>query len=77
MPLLEVRNLDTTFPTSTGTVRACRGVSFDVQAGEVLGIVGESGSGKTMAALSIIGLTPPPGRIERGSIRLNGEELVG
>jgi oligopeptide/dipeptide ABC transporter ATP-binding protein len=58
-------------------VHACSGVSFEVEAGEVLGIVGESGSGKTVTALSILGLVPPPGRIMRGSIRFEGEELVG
>jgi oligopeptide/dipeptide ABC transporter ATP-binding protein len=77
MSLLEVRDLHTTFPTPAGVVRACDGVSFEVGAGEVLGIVGESGSGKTIAALSVLGLVPPPGRIEQSSVRLNGEELVG
>jgi peptide/nickel transport system ATP-binding protein len=77
MALLEVRHLETSFPTPFGLVRACRDVSFSVEAGEVLGIVGESGSGKTVAALSILGLVPPPGRVEGGSIRFAGEELVG
>ena len=75
--LLEVRHLHTVFPTPFGTVRACNDVSFDVAPGEVLGIVGESGSGKTLTALSVLGLVPPPGRIEAGSIRFAGEELVG
>lgn len=77
MPLLEVRDLHTHFPTPLGVVRACNGISFAVNAGEVLGLVGESGSGKTIAALSILGLVPPPGRIVAGSIRFAGEELVG
>ena len=77
MSLLEVRHLVTSFPTPFGPVRPCNDVSFHVEAGEVLGIVGESGSGKTLTALSVLGLVPSPGRIERGSIRLAGEELVG
>jgi oligopeptide/dipeptide ABC transporter ATP-binding protein len=77
MALLEVRDLHTVFPTPFGPIRACDGVSFDVEPGEVVGIVGESGSGKSIAALSILGLVPPPGRVERGSIRLDGEELAG
>ena len=77
MALLEVRSLHTVFPTPFGPVRACNDVSFDVGPGEVLGIVGESGSGKTLTALSVLGLVPPPGRVESGSIRFGGEELVG
>ncbi len=77
MALLEVNDLTTTFATDRGPVRACDGVSFEVERGEVLGIVGESGSGKTIAALSVMGLVPPPGVIERGSIRFDGEELRG
>jgi oligopeptide/dipeptide ABC transporter ATP-binding protein len=77
MALLEVRNLHTVFPTPFGPVRACNDVSFDVQPGEILGIVGESGSGKTLTALSVLGLVPAPGRIEAGSIRFSGQELVG
>ncbi|HET7768367.1 MAG TPA: ABC transporter ATP-binding protein [Chloroflexota bacterium] len=77
MALLEVRGLHTVFPTPFGSVRACNDVSFDVQPGEVLGIVGESGSGKTLTALSVLRLVPPPGRVEAGSIRFAGEELIG
>ena len=79
MSLLEVRDLRTYFETTAGTARAVDGVSFDLEAGEVLGIVGESGSGKSVTSLSILGLVPqPPGRIQPGSsIRFKGEELVG
>jgi peptide/nickel transport system ATP-binding protein len=52
-------------------------VSFDLVRGEVLGLVGESGSGKSVTGFSILGLIDPPGRIAGGSIRFNGEELVG
>src|SRR5258707_3984740 len=75
--LLEVRDLTTHFATRAGTVKAVEGVSFDVGAGEVVGLVGESGSGKSVTGLSILGLIDPPGRIVGGSVRLAGQELVG
>ena len=53
-----------------------RGVSFDVGAGEFVGLVGESGSGKSMTALAVLGLLPPGGRIGSGSIRLEGSDLT-
>jgi len=75
--LLEVRDLTTHFETRAGTVKAVEGVSFDVAAGDVVGLVGESGSGKSVTGLSILGLIDPPGRIVAGSVRLAGQELVG
>jgi len=75
--LLRVRDLATHFFTRAGVVKAVDGVSFDVHAGEIVGLVGESGSGKSMTAYSILGLVDPPGRIVGGSIRLAGRELVG
>jgi peptide/nickel transport system ATP-binding protein len=75
--LLEVRDLATHFFTRAGAVKAVDGVSFDLAAGEVVGIVGESGSGKSVTGLSILGLVDPPGRIVGGSVRLAGQELVG
>ena len=75
-PLLQVRNLATQFHTKAGVVKAVDDVSFDVAAGEVVGLVGESGSGKTVTGFSILGLIDPPGRIASGSIRLLGQELV-
>jgi oligopeptide/dipeptide ABC transporter ATP-binding protein len=79
MALLEVSNLRTFFETDAGVSRAVDGVSFAVEAGEIVGVVGESGSGKSVTSLSILGLVPrPPGRIEKGSsVRFKGEELVG
>ena len=76
-PVLSVCNLATHFHTRAGVVKAVDGVSFDVAAGEVVGLVGESGSGKTITGFSILGLIDPPGRIVAGSIQLNGQELVG
>lgn len=78
MPLLEVSDLRTYFETNEGVARAVDGVSFSVDAGEVLGIVGESGCGKSVTSLSIMRLVPaPPGRILPGSsARFKGEELL-
>jgi oligopeptide/dipeptide ABC transporter ATP-binding protein len=75
--LLSVRDLRTYFHTDAGVVKAVDGVSFDVHAGEVLGIVGESGSGKSITAMSILGLVQmPPGRIESGEILWKGQDLL-
>jgi peptide/nickel transport system ATP-binding protein len=75
-PLLEVSDLEVSFPSEDGRVRAVRGLSYQVAPGEVLGIVGESGSGKSVSSLAVMGLLPPSARIS-GSIRLRGQELLG
>ncbi len=75
--LLQVRGLATHFSTRTGLAKAVDGVSFNVAAGEIVGLVGESGSGKSVTGYSILGLIDPPGRIAAGSVRLEGEELIG
>ena len=77
MALLEVNNLHTSFFTPAGEVRAVNGVSFNLERGKVLGIVGESGSGKSVTAYSIMQILASTGRIVDGSIRLDGQELVG
>jgi len=75
VPLLRVRDLKAHFFTEEGVVRAVDGISFHVDAGEVLGIVGESGSGKSVASLSLMRLVPsPPGRIVSGSVILTQGE---
>ncbi|MGB9181951.1 MAG: ABC transporter ATP-binding protein [Pyrinomonadaceae bacterium] len=74
--LLEVKNLQTHFPTRAGLVRAVDGVSFHVERGELLGLVGESGCGKSMTALSVMRLIAPPGRIVGGEILFEGENLL-
>ena len=73
---LQVENLETQFPTRDGIVRAVDGVSFSVDAGEILGLVGESGSGKSITGFTILGLIDPPGRIANGSVKFKGEELT-
>jgi oligopeptide/dipeptide ABC transporter ATP-binding protein len=75
--LLDVRDLHTQLHTRWGLVRAVDGVSFSLIAGEALGLVGESGSGKTMTALSILRLLPPEtGRVVRGQVLLDGEDVL-
>ena len=77
MALLKVRGLRTSFFTDAGEVRAVNGVSFNLERGKVLGIVGESGSGKSVTAYSIMQILAATGKIVGGSIKLDGQELVG
>lgn len=77
MAILEVRNLQTSFHTRDGIVKAVDGVSFDVESGQTVGIVGESGSGKSVTCYSLLGLIPqPPGRIEGGTARFGDLDLL-
>ena len=76
-PVLDVKQLQTTFFSSDGEIPAVDQISFSVNKGEILGIVGESGCGKSVTSLSIMKLIPqPPGKITNGEIWLNGENLV-
>ncbi len=74
--LLAVENLSTHFFTRAGVLRAVDDVSFEVRAGEVVGLVGESGSGKSVTGFSIMGLVDPPGRIAGGRILYRGRDLA-
>jgi peptide/nickel transport system ATP-binding protein len=76
-PILTVRDLRIAFRTERGLAVAIDGVSFDVGAGEVLGVVGESGSGKTLSLLAVMGLLNDPNASISGSIRYQGRELIG
>ena len=76
-PLLSVQDLRLEFDTFDGVYRALDGVSFDLAAGESLGIVGETGCGKSVTAKSILGLLPaPPARVASGRILYRGEDLI-
>ena len=77
MALLEVNDLHTSFFTDAGEVKAVNGISFSLERGKVLGIVGESGSGKSVTAYSIMQILASTGKIVGGSIKLDGQELVG
>ena len=77
MALLEVNDLHTSFFTPVGEVKAVNGVSFNLDRGKVLGIVGESGSGKSVTAYSIMQILEKTGKIVSGSIKVDGQELVG
>jgi peptide/nickel transport system ATP-binding protein len=75
-PLLEVKDLNVTFRTRDGDVRAVRDLTFGLNRGETLGIVGESGSGKSTVALAILGLLPKNASVT-GSVTAAGRELLG
>jgi peptide/nickel transport system ATP-binding protein len=75
-PVLTVRDLQVSFPSEAGTVRAVRGVDIDLYPGRTLGIVGESGSGKSVTSMAIMGLLPDYASVT-GSILLGGRELLG
>ena len=77
MALLEVNDLHTSFFTPAGEVKAVNGVSFFLDHGKVLGIVGESGSGKSVTAYSIMQILEKTGKIVSGSVKFDGQELVG
>ena len=77
LPVLEVAGLTVSYEGHGGRRTAVHGIDFHVNPGEVVALVGESGSGKSSTAQAIIGLLPGDGRLEAGSIRLNGEEIAG
>jgi len=75
--ILSVDNIVTQFNTAEGTVYAVNGVSFDLRAGELLGVVGESGCGKSVTMMSLVKLIPmPPAKIVKGSAVFDGKDLI-
>ncbi len=74
--LLKIDDLHTHFATAAGVVRAVDGVHLEIEAGRTLAVVGESGSGKSLTALSVLRLVPPPGRVVRGRVLLEGTDLL-
>jgi peptide/nickel transport system ATP-binding protein len=75
-PLLEVKDLEVSFATSRGPLRAVQGVSFNLERGKTLGIVGESGSGKTVLSRAVMGLLPTASTTQTGSVRYDGQEIL-
>jgi len=73
--VLQVEDLRVQFATKVGVIKAVNGVSFGLRRGRILGIVGESGSGKSVTALSMMRLTPFPGRIVGGHIWFEGRDI--
>src|SRR5665213_3375804 len=76
MALLEIENLRIGYRTQAGEAKAVDGVSFNIEAGECVGLVGESGCGKSTIAKAILGILPPAGRIAGGAIRHAGRDLA-
>lgn len=77
MPLLSVRDLEVKFFTRRATINAVSGISFDLDAGETLGIVGESGCGKSVSSLALLGLLPKPaGRVTGGEVLFEDRDLI-
>lgn len=74
--LLSIQNLRVSLETAQGSVEALRGLSFDMQRGEKIGLIGESGCGKSLTALAIMGLLPARAKVQ-GSVEINGLQLVG
>lgn len=77
MPLLDIKHLRTHFRTPNRILRVVDDVSLSIEAGETVAVVGESGSGKSVMALSILGLLPKSSARQAGSIRFEGQELIG
>ena len=74
--LLEVNNLKVAFPVGNVMAEAVRGVSFEINTGDAVGVLGESGSGKSVTALAILRLIPSTGRITEGSVKFAGEDIL-
>ena len=76
MPILQVKNLHTSFVTDAGEVKAVNGISYNLDRGKVLGIVGESGSGKSVSAYSLMRILTDNGRVTEGEVLFKGENIL-
>ncbi|OYP21396.1 peptide ABC transporter ATP-binding protein [Lachnotalea glycerini] len=76
IPLLRVQDLEISFFTYVGEVKAVRKISYDLYPGEVMGIVGESGSGKSVSSYGVMGILPNPGKIVGGRILFDGRDIT-
>jgi len=74
--LLDVKDVTIHYFTDEGVVRAAENVSFTMYRGEILGLVGESGSGKTTVSSAVIGLVPKPGKVLKGQILLDKDDIL-
>jgi ABC-type glutathione transport system ATPase component len=74
-PLISVENLSVEIKTDRGLLKAIRGVSFDINAGDSIGIVGESGSGKSITLKAILGLLPNNAHVSAGKIFVEGKDI--
>ena len=74
--LLNVDELEVSFFTYAGEVKAVRKISYDLKYGEAMGIVGESGSGKSVASYALMGIIPEPGKVIGGSINFENKEIT-
>ncbi len=74
--LLEVKDLEVSFFTYAGEVKAVRGISYELKPGEVMGIVGESGSGKSVSSYALMGIIPEPGKVIGGNIIFDGKDIT-
>ncbi|MBM1815056.1 ABC transporter ATP-binding protein [Pseudosulfitobacter pseudonitzschiae] len=75
MTLLELDNIVVEFPTRRGPLEAVKGLSLELDEGQILGLVGESGAGKSITGAAITGLIEPPGLIRSGQVRLRGQRI--
>lgn len=76
VPVLQIEDLNVTFPSEDGAVHAVRGVNLTVNAGEIVGLVGESGSGKSVTSMSVMGLLDENATVT-GSVKVHGTEMLG
>ena len=74
--LVEVKNLEVSFFTYAGEVKAVRGINYELKPGQVMGIVGESGSGKSVSSYGLMGIIPSPGKAIGGEILFDGRDVT-